>query len=393
MNRIAVILLSFGALLPLTSGTAAVVYRSGEGWSSEGSADPTPTAATASAQLRQAESLESAGDAKSALGAYRALVKKFPDSGVAPRAQSKVAELYEKQGDFNRSFDAYKVYIEKYPRGEDFDKAVETQFKIARMFLEGEKTKLLGIPIASSMARAQEMFESLVKNAPFSSYAPLSQFHIGQALEKQGKLPEAIVAYQAVLLRYPSDAVAADAQYQLGYVYLKQSREGSYDRQASGKAAEAFQDFISRYPESEKIPQAKENLSSLSGTETKGVYNIAKFYDKQKNYKAAFIYYNDVIRQQPGSAESKAAQTRLDELKTQVGEEALKPAQPRAENGARAQGKRKLQAQVDTRSRPDYLGPPVVVVPDEVPASKPKPRTSAEDIGPVPAVEPPLPTQ
>jgi outer membrane protein assembly factor BamD len=387
---LAVSMASLVALAP-DSG-AAVVYRSNEGWSVEG--DPTATVeGSAVEQIRKAEQLEASGDANGALDAYRGLVKRSGSSVLAPKAQRKIGILLERAGQFDKAYQAYDTYLTKYPRGDDFDSVVESMFKIARLFLEGEKKRLLGIPVAASMARAQEMFEGIVKRAPFSKWAPLAQFNAGQALEKQGKLVEAIAAYQQVVARYPNDPIADDALYQIGYVRLRESREGSYDRTATEKAREAFEDFVSRYPESEKVPQARENLKSLAGGQTKNALGIAKFYDKTKQYRAAVIYYNDVIKQQPGSPESKIAEERIAQLKEQVGEDALRAGPERTETGVRAEARRKLQAKVDTVSRPDYVGPPVTVAEAKVETApgRPKLRASPSSIGPVPAVEPPLP--
>lgn len=391
MRKIVLVLVLASTVSFWQQATAALIFRQGEGWSSE-SEDAGAVEATASAQLRKAESLESENNLKRALGAYRGLVRKFPASGAAPKAQLKVGEINERLGDYNKAFDAYAAYVLNYPRGEDFDRAVEAQFKIAKLFLEGERKRVFGVPTLPSMARAQEMFEWIDKYAPFSKYAPLSQFNVGLTLEKQGKFAEAIAAYKTLITKYPSEPIAADAQYQIAYVYWKLGREGSYDRSATNKAREAFEDFIARYPKSEKIPQAQENLKSLSGRETQSASEVAKFYDKQKNYKAAVIYYNEVIKQQPGTPEAEAAKARIEELKNLVGEDSLRPGPEQTETGARASQRRKLQSQVDTAARPDYVGPPVSV-PDEVAPEKPKPRTSPEDLAPVPAVEPSLPQQ
>ncbi|MEA3187119.1 MAG: outer membrane protein assembly factor BamD [Chthoniobacter sp.] len=370
---------------------AVVVYRADEGWSTQSSSEEDAVEKTASAQLHKAEEAEAAGDNKHALGAYRGLLRKFPTSGVASKSQLKIGELAEKLGDYDHAYDAYHAYITKYPKGEDFDKAVEAEFNIGRRFLEGERKRVFGVKTFASMARAQQIFESIVRDAPFSKYAALAQFYVGQSLEKQEKTLEAIAAYQVVLAKYPGDPVAADAQYQIGYVYFSQARS-AYDKAAANKARESFEDFIAHYPSSEKAPQAKENLKSLETRDTSGAINIARFYDKQKNYRAAVIYYQDVIKQQPGSADADAAKKRVDELKSLVGEDALRAGPEKTETGARAQSRRKLQAQVDTAARPDYLGPPVVV-PDEVAPAKPRMRTSPESVGPVPAVEPALPDQ
>ena len=368
---------------------AAVVYRSNEGWSVEG--EDVKIEGSAGEQMRKAETLEAAGNTGAAYNAYRAVVKNFGQSALAPKAQRKVAMLLEGHGEYDKSFDAYSVYLTKYPKGDDFDAVVEAQFKIAKLFLEGQKRKVFGVPFAPSMTRAQEMFEGILKRAPFSKFAPLAQFNLGQCLEKQAKYPEAIAAYQTVVTKYPSDAIADDAQYQIGYVLLREAREGSYDAASQQKAREAFEDFITRYPESEKVPQARENMKSIAGGATKGSLEIAKFYEKTKKYKAAVIYYNEVLKNQPDSPESAVAKASIDRLKGQFGEDALKAGPEKTETGTRAKERRKMQARVDTVSRPDYVGPTVVVPEVETGPGKPKLRTSPDGIAPLTTVEPPLP--
>ena len=379
-------------MLPPRWSDAAVVYRSNEGWTVEG--DDTEVAGSAADQMRKAEKLESDGNDSGAYRAYKALVKRYGLSFLAPKAQRKIGLLLEKHNDYDKAYEAYNYYLTKYPQGEDFDAVVASMFKIAKLFLEGEKRKVFGVPVASSMSRAQAMFEGIVKNAPYSKYAALAQFNVGQTLEKQGEYPKAIEAYQLVVSKYPGDAIADDALYQVGYVRLRQTREGSYDRATVQKARESFEDFIARYPNSEKVPQARENIKSLEGGTNKGTLDIAKFYDRTKKYKSAVIYYNDVIKGQPGTPDAEYAKARIEALKVLYGEDALRAGPERTETGARALERRKLQAKVDTASRPDYAGPPVTVPKTEkvdTGPGKPKLRTSPDAIGPVPAVEPALP--
>ena len=378
-------------LMPLSQVNAAVVYRSDEGWTVEG--DDTAVAGSAAEQMKKAEKLEEGGNDSAAYKSYKALVKRFGQSFLAPKAQRKVGILLEKHHDYDKAFDAYNTYLTKYPQGEDFDAVVDSMFKIAKLFLEGQKRKVFGVPVGASMERAQKMFESIVKNAPFSKLAPLSQFNVGQALEKQNDYPKAIEAYQAVYTKYPNDPVAADALYQVGYVRAKDAREGSYDPATNRKAREAFEDFIARYPNSEKAAQANENIRNLEGGTNKNILDIAKFYDKTRKFKAAVIYYNDVIKAQPGSPEAEYAKGRIEALKNEYGEDALRAGPERTETGNRALERRKLQAKVDTVSRPDYVGPPVAELKQKVETAPPKPklRTSPDNLGPVPAVEPPLP--
>lgn len=370
-----------------------VTYREGEGWSvSDG--ENVADAASAAAQFDLARQAEDAGNLKRALAAYRKVVKRFPRTDQARDAAFKVGQLYEKAGDFSRAFDAYQKLIDDYPGSSQFNEAVEAQFKIATLYLEGERQRLLGIPTFASMSRAQEMFESIIKNAPFTKYAPLSQFNLGMAYEKQGKTPEAIAAYQTVIDRYTDSDLADDALYQIAYVFFQQARAGSNDKTVLQKARDGFQDFLLRYPDSEKAKQAEANLKLLEGRKTQSAIEVARFYDKSRQYKAAVIYYNVVLQQQPGSPEAEEAERRIDEIRGQVGEEALQVGVEKAETGQAARARRKLQAQLDTAARADYVGPPAPVVPDEVEPELPRMRTSPDDVAPLPpAVEPDLPLE
>ena len=388
-SRVLAFALSVAALTMPTKSDAAVLFTSREGWSIEGDA-ANAKEQEAVALMQKAEQQEAQNEFSAALGTYRALVKKYPVSALAGKAQRKVGTILESAGEYDEAYNAYAAYLTKYPKGDDFESVVESMFKIAKLYLEGEKKKILGFKIASSMQRAQEMFEGIVKRAPYSRFAALAQFNSGQALEKQGNYDRAIAAYTNVVAKYPTDAIADDAQYQIGYVRMKQSREGSYDQGGTQKAREAFEDFINRYPESEKVPQARENLQQLTGGSTKSTLDVAKFYDKTKQFRAAVIYYNDVIKAQPDTTEANYAKTRIEELKAKYGEDALKAAPERAETGAKAATRRKLQAKVDTAARPDYVGPTVTMpTPDEVAPGRPKLRTSP--LGTVPPVEPALP--
>jgi len=384
------------SLLPCQRAGAVIEYQAGQGWTVEGPNGEEPTEGTASAQLDKAKSLESAGNYKAATAAYHNLVRKFPRSGVAAQAQFKAALMAEKAGDYDLSYAYLKEYLAKYPKGDDFDNAVATQFDIGQKYLEGARRRLFGVKTFPSMVRAQQIFEGIVSAAPYSKWAPQAQFYAGQALEKQGQPVQAIAAYEEVLSRYPSDPTAADAQYQIGYVHLTAARL-AYDKGEANKAREAFEDFLAHYPNSEKAPQAQDNLKSLQGRDTSGAMSIAKYYDKRKNYKAAVIYYNDVIKGSPGTPDAQVAQTRVDALKSQVGDEALQSGPEKAENGARAQEKRRVQAQIDTASRSDYMGPPVAQptpVPDQVAPPKSQLRSSPDNLSPLPPpVEPELPHQ
>lgn len=350
-----------------------------------------------------AQAAEASGNRGRAQKALRAIVRKYPKDTLAAAAAFRFAQLHEQSGDYLKAAGAYRVVVEQYPRSPNFDEAIEAQFRIGEMYLAGKKLKLFGIPVRQAVDRATEIFGAIVRTAPYGKYTARAQFNIGRANEKQKNSQAAVLAYQAVVEKFPDHPVAADAQYQVGYIWFNSARAGVRDAKAAANAKTAFQDFLFRYPKSEKVAQARENLRMLEQKQTTDAFQIAKFYDKQKIYRAAVIYYNDVIRQQPGSTEGNHAKRRVDELRAKVGDGALQAASLTAAtaakpkphtlggsyNGERAAGERSSSSGSRMPGSPgdgtplpppeydESLPPPASVTPDTTTAPEPEPTPEA----------------
>ena len=98
----------------------------------------------------------------------------------------------------------FQWLVEKYPGSPHFEEAIEAQFRIGEIYLNGKKLKFLGIPIASALDRAVTVFANVVRTAPYGKYTARAQFDIGLAREKQGANDAAIQAYQAVVDKFPN---------------------------------------------------------------------------------------------------------------------------------------------------------------------------------------------
>lgn len=354
------------------------------------------TPSDAGAALASAKQYDEAGQYENALASYRNLLKNFPAAPQASKAQFRIAQILEEQGNASKAFDAYQTLVSRYPDTPEFEQAVAQQVIIANQYLQGKRVVFLGLPVIPGTERAQQMYRSILNNAPYSKHAPVAQFNLGLTYERQKMLVDARDAYQTVLDKYPNSDVADDALYQIGYIYMQAGTTGdTRDLSAIVQARETFEDFLLQFPKSEKAAQARDNLVTLGQSEAGDLMTIAKYYDWARNYKAAVIYYNDVIRKQPKTPDAEYAKTRLNELRNSVGEDALRVGSERAESGEQQALRRRLQAQVETSALADYSGPSKRdIVPDELPISRaPKLRTNVRDVQPLPAVEPALPNQ
>lgn len=345
---------------------------------------------------------EQAGNAKRALNAYRTILRKYPKDTKAPPACYRAAQIVEKQGDLFRAAGLYKTLVEKYPGTPDFDQAIEAQFRIGELFLQGKKKKFIGIPVGDNLDRAVDVFAEVVRTAPYGRYTARAQFDIGLARERQGNNDAAVQAYQAVVDKFPKEPVASDAQYQLGYVWFQAARSGTKDAGAARNAKIGFQDFLQKYPRSEKAAQARQDLGRLDVKQTTDAFRIAKFYDTQKQFKAAVIYYTEVVRQEPGSAHAAQAQRRIDQLFKKFGDVVMEPVITASKEKKKTTASRERQSSArgqDPNMRgaapsdvaplppPDdaSLPPPASLIPDTTTAPEPSSSTSSSS---EPAAEP-----
>src|SRR5213083_2132286 len=381
------LVLGVAAFLFPESGKASVVFKPGkkpEYVGPDGVEEELSGDAVDLFQIGQAAEKE--GNTKRAIRAYKSLVKRHPKDKVAAEALYRAAQLQEQTRNFLPAAESFSQLVEKYPGSPHFDEAIEAQFRIGEIYLNGKKLRFLGIPVASALDRAVTVFANVVRTAPYGKYTARAQFDIGLAREKQGANDAALQAYQAVADKFPNEPVAVDAQYQIGYIWFTAAQTGTKDAAASANAKTAFQDFLFHYPKSEKAAQARKNLDILEHKQTNNSFKVAKFYDKQKYYRAAVIYYNEVIRQQPGSEESNQAKKRIDQLRAKFGDAALQPAIPVSQNarkkpeahrggtagsGSARPGAPNNEAPLPASDGDSSLPPPASLAPDTTTAPEP----------------------
>ena len=389
------LVLALGLCLPLR---AAVVFKPGEKSHAHEPGEE-EVSGTAQQLFDRAQADERRGNLGGAIKGYRTIVKKYPKDTLAAGACWRLGQLLEQQHKYIQAANAYAVMCERYQKNDRFEESVEALFRIGEMYLANQKTKILGITIKSGNEQAADVFTMIIRTAPYGKYTARAQFDLGRAREKQGQNEAAIAAYQSVVEKFPNDPIAADAQYQIGYIYSKASASGTYDPAAANKSKIAFEDFLARYPNSEKSSQAKQNLKKMEHKQTSTAYDIAKFYDKQKQYRAAAIYYNEVIRTQPGSAEGEKAKKRITELRAKVGDAKLQA--PAVTAAAANRKTRKPRTSEESAPPPSSnelaplppsdtdvsLPPPASLLPDSTTAPPSTESTPAPSASPQPSPE------
>jgi len=97
-------------------------------------------------------------------------------------------------------------------------------------------------------------FETYMRAFPRSEQADDAQFYIGEAYQLDGKMREALAAYERVAADYPQSNRAADSYYKRGVIYNTLNQPD--------KAREMFETTIKQFPNSESSRLARQLLDS-----------------------------------------------------------------------------------------------------------------------------------
>ncbi len=355
----------------------------------------------ARAKLNEALALEARRPGK-ALDEHQSIVRRYPLTTAAAMSQYKIGELLRADGKDSRAFDAFQTFVENYKGSSAFPDAIRNQYEIAQQGGDGgRRSRVLGvIPRKVQKSELLEWYGKIVASAPFSEYAPLSQFAIAEIYEEQEQSAMAIAAYQAIVDKYPRHAKAAEAQFRIGNIGRTAVESGSQDLSNIQSARGAFEDVLLAYEDSERATEARAALQQFDAVEAEKMFEVGQFYEKQKKFRSAAVYYRKVAAM-PGSPRAAEAQQRLDQLVAAVPDEVeeRRPLIPRPRLGLGRDGASEVAAAGDGATPPDaaarpgllkarsnYVGPPApdlaIVAPD-----KPKMRTNPAAVPIVPLEE------
>ncbi len=238
----------------------------------------------------------------------------FPTSRFAAEAVYYTGMAWEAKEDLSKAGDAYQKLVDRYPYSDRIKDAVQREFTIANEFASGTKIKIWGIPALSGQDKALEIYKHIVKNAPFGTYGAEAQFAIGEVYKKQGDFEEAQKAYQSVADDYPQSELVSKARYQIAYVSMETSKRSQSSEQYAERAIEEFQGFKNSFPEDKQALEAEESIKALRAKKAMTLFQTAEFYEKQKKYSSAKVYYSEVFTKFPETPVAPEARKRIDKI-------------------------------------------------------------------------------
>jgi outer membrane protein assembly factor BamD len=270
-------------------------------------------------QYDWAMSFYEAKDYTKAAQEFEKLARNYEYSEYATRAQYYAGLCYENMGKYYVAFENYQKTIDNYPNTANIDEIIARQFNIANIYASKDSPKVMGTDIMTSYDRAIEIYKKVVSNAPYGQLADQAQFKLGETLKAAERFDEAIEAFKRVLDEYPDSELYEKARYEVAYSAYRASLKPAYDAGATDKAIQSFEDFRAQNSDAELIKEADETVQRLKDKAAEKIWMTADFYEKQKRYQSAIIYYQELLSKFPGSIFTERAKAKIALLKTKKG--------------------------------------------------------------------------
>lgn len=175
---------------------------------------------------------------------------------------------------------------QKLLRSED----VAEKYKAAEEYYENEEWR-----------RAANLFEQITPKYRGRPQAERVTFFYANSLLNTKNYVLAAFKFEEFVKAYPMSQKAEEAAFLEAYCYYKQSPTFTLTQEKTDEAIEKLQQFINYYPYSEKLSDASDLVQDLRIKKEKKAFEIAKQYNKIRDYKSAIIVLNSFISDYPGT--------------------------------------------------------------------------------------------
>jgi len=226
---------------------------------------------------------------------FRKLVRNYPKSFEASESQYYLGVIDEAQDNLYEAFKTYQKVIDKYPFSERIQDIIEREYKIGEAFMEGKaKRKAFGMELPVENPSI-EIFSKVVENSTYGPLAPAAQYKLGLILKELQRYYEAEEAFNKVISNYPESSWVEASKFQIASCQAATSRGSDYDQVATSEAKQKFEQFVREHPDAALSYDAQKNINQLRQKEAESDYNVGRFYEKQRAYDAARVYYNELV--------------------------------------------------------------------------------------------------
>lgn len=273
--------------------------------------------AAVSALMEEARTLYDNGRYSKARKVYEELADPMVcDETHAEEATFYVGECYYQQRDYPSARKAYREVLMWHRRSRFFETAISREFVIGANFCTGTVSTF-----CKRRGWGAKVLVDALELQPFGEHSAQSRLIVADYYFEKGDYEEALHHYEVLSKDFPDTADAVQASYRRGLCLFHSVQCNRYDAKEIRRAINGLEDArldVAGQPESEanarRLSEIAEKLAMLHDLVARENYDVAQFYRKNKNPKAAAAYYKAVIEAAPESAYAALSRAALEDL-------------------------------------------------------------------------------
>jgi outer membrane protein assembly factor BamD len=173
---------------------------------------------------------------------------------------------------------------------QDVLKSTDNDYKLERaMFYYEEQDFYKALPI----------FQELMNLERGTEKAEKIYYHYAQCHYRMNEVMLAAYHFKNFAITYPNSQYTEESQYLFANCYYRISPVSSLEQTNTIKAIEAFQLFVTLYPNSDKIKECNDKIDELRLILQEKDFETAKLYLKLEYYEAAKLSFESLIKDYP----------------------------------------------------------------------------------------------
>jgi len=146
-----------------------------------------------------------------------------------------------------------------------------------------------------------QLFEKVIPKYQRKPQMERIQYMVADANFKIKSYDLASYYYNRFVGNYPNSSKIEEATYMIAYSNYLASPKSSLDQSDTQKALSAFQNFIDKFPDSDKTEEANKLYDELTKRLEKKYFDNAKLYYHTENFSAAIVAFDIFIEDNFGT--------------------------------------------------------------------------------------------
>lgn len=251
--------------------------------------------------VSEIKKMVNAGQAQTVSGALDELKRQFPEI-VGPDFDAFIeAELLFSKGQFDKAVRRFDKFLTEFSESELYHAALDRQFLIASMFLNGRKRTVLKVFRIKGYATGEKIMRRISDQAGDTPLAVRAARSIADSLEKRKKFDEAYQQWSQIASRWSTGQTGKDALLAMARCKHAAYRGPKYDGSDLISAKSYYEKFRLIYPEEAEKINVDKKLEQISEQLAYKQYDIGLYYQKTGDEQSANFYYQMVLDNWPST--------------------------------------------------------------------------------------------